>query len=275
LTKAPLTLLVFQNTRDIMRLSILPAFVIAALTGQAVLASETAPQNTQTISYEIRQTKSQSTATGRNRERLTHVLRYSRLLSDRAKGFFYLNASSLDASNPFGRSDADLKGGGLGVSFQTGSFTTATVALSFNDNAEVFFPGGGPTTSNGKAQTLVLGMQRLFGYGPRSYLTASFTHAISRFEQNFGGAPTIDTRHVTTIAALYGHQIGRRTMLNVGGRAVFSNDTFTSHLVKQANYATLGLAHRMDDVTISLQGSAGIGAVAGDSQLSLKIGYDF
>ncbi|WP_407491648.1 hypothetical protein [Pseudooceanicola sp. MF1-13] len=258
-----------------MNLSIFRAFLVAVAIGQPAWANDAEAPNTQTISYELRHSTSKSTATGRNRERLTHVLRYSKLLSDRSKGFFYLSTSSLDATNPFGRSDATLKGGGLGLTFQTGGFTTATVALSFNDNAEVFNPGGGPTTSSGNAQTLVFGMQRLFGYGPRSYLTGSITHAVTRLKQDFGGGPTIDTRHITTLSGIYAHQIGQQTLLNVGGRAVFSNDAFTSHLVKQANYATLGIAHRMEYVTVSVQGSAGIGAVAGDRQVSFKIGYDF
>ena len=82
-------------------------------------------------------------------------------------------------------------------------------------------------------------------------------------------------RHVTTLSALYGYQVGKSTALTIGARALLSSDRFTAHLVDQANYASLGLAHRINDTTLSLQASGGVGDVAGDTQVSLKIGYDF
>lgn len=257
-----------------MRAHLFSALAAALICAQSASAQETEQQNTQTLSYELRYASSDSSSNNRVRERVTHILRYSRLLTERSKAFVFLLNSELDARNPFGTSDADINGGGVGLTYQTGAFTTATVAFSYNDNAEVF-NAGGPAVSNGDAKTLSFGLQRLMGYGPRSYLYASISHAVTALEQDFGGGPTTDLRQVTTLSTLYGYKVGKKTVLTAGARALFSTDRFTAHLVDQANYVSLGMTHRIKDTTFSLKASGGVGDVAGDTQVSFKIGYDF
>lgn len=257
-----------------MRLLLFAACAASMVFASSGSAQEPQKQNTQTVSYELRFASSDSSLNNRDRERVTHILRYSRLLNNRAKAFVFLLKSDLDARNPFGTSDADITGAGVGLTYQTGAFTTATIAFAHNDNAEVF-NAGGPVSSDGNANTLSFGLQRLMGYGPRSYLYASISHAVSALRQDFGSGPSTDVRHVTTLSALYGYKVGKKTVLTAGARALFSTDNFTAHLVDQANYVSLGVSHRINDTTLALKADTGVGAVSGDTQVSFKIGYDF
>ncbi len=252
-----------------------PVLALLGLLASPVFAQVADHPKTQTLSYELRYATSESSAQNRERDRLTHVLKYSKLLGPRSKGSVFLLSSSLDARNPFGRSDATIRGAGVDFTYQTGAHTTATVAFAFADNAEVFNDGTGPAASNGAAQTLSFGLQRLIGYGPKSYLSAGLNHSITWLNQDFGTSTSRETRRKTTASVLYGYQIAERTALTLGIKGVVSSDRFSAHLVKQGGYANLGLAHRVGDTTVSLRGSTGIGALSGDRQLSLKISYDF
>jgi hypothetical protein len=231
--------------------------------------------NMQTLSYEIRHATSESSPKNRKRERLTHVLRYSRILGARTKGGVYLLSSTLDARNPFGKSDATIRGAGVDLTYRTGVYTVATLGFAMADNAEVFNDGTGPASSDGKARTLSFGMQRLMAQGPKSYLYGALNHAITQIDHDFGGRKFKDTRTTTTISALYGHQIAERTVLTVGAKALASSDRFSAHLVRHGGYANLGVVHRVGDTTVSLQGSSGLGLLSGDKQISLKIGFDY
>ncbi|MEM6588911.1 MAG: hypothetical protein AAF641_10725 [Pseudomonadota bacterium] len=239
-----------------------------------VWSQETQKQNTQTLSYELRYASSDSSSNNRVRERYTHILRCSKNFHPRAKFSVYLLNSTLEARNPFGKSDADINGAGFGLTYQTGAFTTATIGFGINDNAEIFAAAGGPVASNGDAKTLSFGLQRLMGQGPRSYLTAAINHAVSDLDQNFGG-PFSDIRQVTSVSALYGYRITGKTVLTASARSLFSTDRFTAHLVDQANYVSLGATHRIIDTFITLRATSGVGNVAGDTQVSFKIGYYF
>lgn len=259
---------------DEMRRLIFSTIALALSLVQPARSEAAQDQNTQTFSYELRYASSDSSTNNRVRERYTHILRYSNNFTHRSKVFVYLLNSQLDARNPFGKSDADINGIGFGLTYQTGAFTTATIGFGINDNAEVFVNGFGPATSSGDAKTISFGMQRLIAYGPRSYLYGSFSHSVTALDQNFGG-PFSDVRQVTNLSLLYGYKIGKATVLTASARSLFSSDRFSAHLVDQANYVGLGATHRIGDTTITLKARGGVGDVAGDTQVSLKIGHDF
>jgi hypothetical protein len=80
---------------------------------------------------------------------------------------------------------------------------------------------------------------------------------------------------MSTISALYGHQIGDRTVLTLGIRAFKSSDRFSAHLVRTGGFADLGITHRVGDMSLSVHGSSGLGPLSGDRKIALKIGFDY
>ncbi|KAB7613255.1 hypothetical protein F9L33_11650 [Amylibacter sp. SFDW26] len=233
-------------------------------------------KNDQKISLQLRFSKSDSNTTNRDRERISTILRYTKKFAPKASGFFYLYNANLDATNAFGTSDADINGIGAGMTFNVSKLTIATLAFSYNDNAEVFNGGGAPATSDGDAVTIVAGLQRLFGIGRKSTLVGSINHAVSVLDQDFTGTPFEDTRHITTLGLQYTQKIAEKTSLSVGAKSLFSNENITAHLVDQANYVSVGLSQRFGAVTtVSLTGSSGIGAISGDSSIGLKVSRSF
>ncbi len=251
--------------------SLLAALTIGLCTTPAL--AQTADKNN--LSVKLSFSKSDSSDLGRDRERVVTTLRYTRKLAPRASAFVYLYNANLDATNPFGTSDADINGFGFGATFNISKLTIATLAFAFNDNAEVFTNSGGPTTSDGDAKTVVIGLQRLIGIGRKSSLVASVNHAVSRLDQNFTGTPFNETRHITTLGLQYSQKVTSKTTLSAGAKSLFSNENITSHLVDQANYVSLGVSHKFGKAQVSLTGSAGIGAVSGDSSVGLKISRSF